>query len=84
MATLAVVSRQRKAQLRSLMVASRRLDAIQEKLERELKRMISRKRAVPDLEDAEKLTRMTQEVDVAVGSMASAINSIANQWGMQY
>ncbi len=84
MATLAAVSKLRKSQLRNLSVASRRLDSIQEKFERELKRMINRKRAVPDLEDAEKLARMVQEVDSAVGSMAAAITSISTSWGMQY
>ena len=84
MATLAAISKIRKSQLRSLLIASRRLDTAQEKLERELKRMVNRKRAVPDLEDGERLAKMAQEVDAAVTSIAAAIQSMSNSWGMQY
>jgi hypothetical protein len=58
MATLAEVSRQRKSQLRQLMVASRKLDSRQESLEREIKRLVNRKKSVPELADAERLIGM--------------------------
>jgi len=51
-ATLASVASERKKQLRSLLIASRRLDAEQEKLEREIKRLVVRKKGVPELADA--------------------------------
>ena len=84
MATLAAVARERRQQLRQLMVASRKLDAVQESLEREVKRLIARKRAVPELADAERLATMVQGVNGALSSMASVISSVAQSWGTQY
>jgi len=84
MATLAAVARDRKAQLRQLMVASRRLDANQESLEREIKRLITRKRAVPELADAERLATMMQAVETSLSNMAAVISSVAQSWGTQY
>lgn len=84
MATLAAVARERKAQLRQLMVASRKLDAQQEALEREVKRLLTRKRSVPELADAERLTNLAQGVNGALNTMASVISSVAQSWGTQY
>lgn len=84
MATLAAVARERRQQLRQLMVASRKLDAVQESLEREVKRLINRKKAVPELADAERLATMVQAVNGALSSMASVIQSVAQSWGTQY
>lgn len=84
MATLAAVARERKQQLRQLMVASRKLDASQESLEREVKRLIARKKAVPELADAERLAVMTQTVNSSLANMISVIESVAQSWGMQY
>lgn len=84
MATLAAVARDRKSQLRTLMVASRKLDAAQESLEREVKRLLTRKRAVPELADAERLVSMAQAVENALGNMSAVISSVAQSWGTQY
>lgn len=84
MATLASVARERKRDLRTLMVASRKLDASQELLEREVKRLLVRKRAVPEITDAERLAGMAQNVNAALSNMVSVIESVANSWGMQY
>lgn len=84
MATLAAVARDRKAQLRQLMLASRKLDASQEALEREVKRLLTRKRTVPELADAERLAGMAQQVEASLGAMASVISSVAQSWGTQY
>jgi len=84
MATLAAVARERKAQLRQLMIQSRKLDAAQESLEREVKRLVTRKRAVPELADAERLGTMAQQVEGALGGMVQVIGSVAQSWGMQY
>jgi len=84
MATLAAVARDRKAQLRQLMVASRRLDAMQESLEREVKRLLTRKKSVPELADAERLATMAQAVETALGNMAAVISSVSQSWGTQY
>ena len=80
MATLAQVSRERKGQLRQLLLASRKLDAVQEKLEREVKRLANRKTSVPEVSDAERLTTMAQGVDAALGNMVSVIQSVATSW----
>lgn len=84
MATLAAVARDRKAQLRQLMVASRKLDATQESLEREVKRLLSRKKAVPELADAERLATMAQAVNGSLSSMISVIEAVSQSWGNQY
>lgn len=84
MATLASVARERKAQLRQLMVASRRLDAAQEKLEREVKRIIARKKGVPEVADAERLTGLAQGVDGALNAMASVLSNVAASWGTAF
>lgn len=84
MATLAAVARDRKAQLRQLMVASRKLDANQEALEREVKRLLTRKKAVPELADAERLAVMAQNVNASLSAMISVIENVAQSWGMQY
>jgi len=84
MATLASVARERKAQLRQLLVASRKLDASQETLEREIKRIVTRKRSVPELADAERLATMAQAVEGSLAGMVSVIQSVSQSWGMQY
>lgn len=84
MATLASVARERKQQLRQLMVASRKLDAMQESLEREVKRLLVRKKSVPELADAERLATLAQGVDGALQAMASVISSVSISWGAQY
>jgi len=84
MATLASVARDRKAQLRQLMVASRRLDAKQEALEREIKRIVNRKKSVPELADAERLATMASAVEAELGNMAAVIQSVSQSWGTQY
>jgi len=84
MATLASVARDRKQQLRQLMVASRRLDAAQEKLEREIKRLVTRKKGVPELADAERLTNLAQGVSGGLDSIVGVIQSVANSWGSQF
>lgn len=84
MATLAAVARDRKAQLRQLMVASRKLDATQESLEREVKRLLNRKKSVPELADAERLAVLAQGVNASLSNMISVIEAVAQSWGMQY
>lgn len=84
MATIAEVSRERKAQLRQLKLASRKLDAAQEALEREVNRLINRKKAVPELADAERLANMALSVENAMDTMAGVIGSVAQSWGLRY
>lgn len=83
MSTLAEVARQRKTQLRQLMVASRRLDAKQESLEREVKRLINRKKAVPELADAERLTGLALQVESELQNIAGVFSALGTSWGQQ-
>jgi HPt (histidine-containing phosphotransfer) domain-containing protein len=84
MATLAEVSRERKSQLKQLLVASRKLDAVQESLEREIKRIVNRKKSVPEVSDATRLANMAYQVEGALSNMAQVITSVSNSWGAKY
>lgn len=84
MPTLAEIGRERKAQLRQLKLVSRRLDAAQESLEREVNRLINRKRSVPELADAERLASMLMAVEAQLDAMAGVIASVAQTWGIKY
>ena len=66
------------------MVASRKLDATQEALEREIKRLLVRKRAVPELADAERLGVMVQSVNSSLSGMVSVIDNVSQSWGTLY
>lgn len=76
------IARKRKADLRQLKVLSRRLDAAQEALEREIQRLINRKRSVPELSDYQRLTDLTASVDVALATLADAIYSMGVTWSI--
>jgi len=82
--TIAAIARERKGQLRQLMVASRKLDAAQESLEREVKRLTTRKRAVPEIADAERLSGLAIQVSAALDNMAGVIRTMAQAWGAKY
>lgn len=70
--------------MKQLLVASRRLDAQQERLEREVKRIVTRKRGVPEIADAERLATMAQSVESALSTMASVIQAVSQSWGAQF
>lgn len=80
MATLSDVARARKQQLNQLMLASRRLDASQEVLEREVKRLKTRKKSVPELSDAQRLIAMAKNVETALSNIAALLSSLATAW----
>jgi len=80
MGTLAAVARERKGQLRSLLLASRKLDAAQEALERECKRLVNRKQSVPETADAQRLVSLAQNVNGALDNMVNLLGSLANSW----
>jgi hypothetical protein len=80
MATLSEVARGRKAQLKNLLLASRRLDAAQESLEREIKRLVTRKKSVPEVADAQRLIALAKGTEAALGNMVSVISSVASSW----
>lgn len=84
MATLAAVARERKNDLKTLIYVSRKLDAAQEKLERECIRLRNRKKAIPELADAERLVVMINEIDTTLNAMMETVDRFAYSWGMQY
>lgn len=80
MATLAEIARQRKGQLKQLMLASRKLDAAQETLEREVKRLLNRRRAIPEIADVQRLVTLARGVDAGLTSMGTVLNNLAKSW----
>jgi hypothetical protein len=66
------------------MLASRKLDAAQEQLEREVKRLITRKKSVPELADAERLSQLAQGIDGSLNNLSQVIAAVAQSWGSQY
>ena len=77
---LTALSRKRKSDLRQLKVYSRRLDASQERLEREINRLINRKRALPELGDYQRLSQMADKVDQDIAVFANALYSMGVTW----
>lgn len=79
--TVAEISRSRKNELKSLLQSSRRLDTVQEALEREVLRIKNRKKAVPELEDAERLIKMAQAIASALANIVALLEALARAWG---
>ena len=77
---LAALGRKRKSDLRQLKVYSRRLDAAQERLEREINRLLTRKRALPELSDYQRLATMIDQVDQSTAVLANALSSMGIAW----
>ncbi len=79
MATIASVARDRKSALKNVMTASLKLDARQEALEREIKRLRARKRSVPETADMVRLIGLAdstaQALDALVGVIKAASDS---------
>lgn len=77
---LTALARRRKSDLRQLKVYSRKLDAAQEKLEREVVRLINRKRSLPEMSDYQRLVTMCDAVDVSLASLVNALASMGISW----
>ena len=80
MATLAEIARQRKIQLKQLLLASRKLDAAQETLEREVKRLVTRKQSIPEVSDAQRLIQLSRGVEGALTNMVNVITTLSGSW----
>lgn len=80
MATLAQVARQRRSDLRALLKESRKVDAVQERLEREVKRLTTRKNAVPESADAERILGLTIDLDNQIAGFSKALASLTASW----
>lgn len=76
MATLSSVIRERKQGLKRLAKASLSLDAEQEKVEREIKRILVRKRAVPEAADMSRILGLISGVSVALDAMYATTNDL--------
>jgi len=74
MATLAELARTRKEGLKRLQKASLDLDYKQERVEREVKRLLVRKKAVPEASDMTRVLGLIKEVSAAL----DAIDRVAN------
>lgn len=74
--SIAEVSRERKAGLKRLQKASLTLDAQQEKVEREVKRLLNRKRSVPEAADMTRVLTLMQGVSAALDGMASIASDL--------
>jgi len=83
MATLASIAKQRKADLKTLLYVSRKLDAAQEKLERECKRLITRKRAIPEIQDAQRLVTLIAATNTTLNAMMEVVDRFERAWGME-
>jgi len=82
MATIASVARDRRNALKSVMTASLKLDAKQEALEREVKRIRNRKRAVPEAEDMVRLISLADTVAQALDQMVAVIKAASDSFRM--
>lgn len=80
MATLAEVARSRRADLRVLLKASRKVDAAQEAMEREVKRLSTRKNALPELGDAERILKLAQTIDAEMASFVGTLTALGQKW----
>jgi len=79
---LSAVTRKRKADLKQLKVYSRKLDAAQEALEREITRLYNRKRSIPELSDYQRLSSLADSVDTATSNFMSALSSMGITWAV--
>jgi len=79
-ATLAEIARARKSDFRRLLKSSRSLDASQERLEREVKRLTTRKNSVPEAADAARVVTMLGDTQQALNQMAELMSAIASSW----
>jgi hypothetical protein len=80
MANLAQIASARKRDFRLLLKSSRNLDAKQEALEREIKRLTTRKNAVPEVADALRITGLIGNTQTALNEMSNLMESIARNW----
>jgi hypothetical protein len=78
--TVAEIARSRKNELKSLLASSRRLDTVQEAMEREVLRIKNRKKAVPELEDAERLIKMAQAISQTLANLVALLEALARAW----
>lgn len=83
MATLQEVARNRKEGLKRLQKASLTLDAQQEKVEREVKRLLSRKRSIPEAADMTRVLTLISGTGQALDNMTAVANDLLQSYRAQ-
>ena len=83
MATLAEVARNRKEGLKRLQKSSLTLDAQQERVEREVKRLITRKRSVPEAGDMVRVLTLISSVAQSLDNMTAVANDLLQSYRAQ-
>lgn len=81
MATLQEIARQRKEGLKRLQKASLMLDAAQEKVEREVKRLLTRKRAIPEASDMTRVLSFIGAVSTSLDNISTIANDLLSMYG---
>jgi len=81
MATLSEITRTRKLGLKRLQAASVDLDAKQERVEREIKRLLTRKRAVPEVADMVRVLGLIKEVSLALDAISRVADELQRMYG---
>lgn len=80
MPTMLQMASARRKSLRILLQLSRRVNTAQEALDREIKRIINRKQAVPELKDMERIVDLCATVEAKTGDVSEGALSIARDW----
>jgi hypothetical protein len=80
MASLSEIARQRKSDLKSLTKWSLNLNAAQEAFHREVLRIKNRKKSVPELADAERLSKLLEKVFQEGDVLADTMIDISDAW----
>ena len=81
MATIAEVARSRKEGLKRLQKASLALDAQQEKVEREVKRLLSRKKFVPEAADMTRVLGLIAQVSASLDAITGVAQDLLQLYG---
>lgn len=80
MATLQQIAAGRKKDLKKLKELSLKVDASQEKLEREILRVINRKKNVPEASDALRISGLIAGTYSDLNSLSDHMTVLAEQW----
>lgn len=56
------------------------MDAVQEVLEREVKRLVNRKNAVPEQQDAIRVIEQAKAIDDELANFVNVVTSMSGKW----
>ena len=80
MATIAEVARRRRQDFREILRLSRALDASQEAVEREIKRLVARKKSVPEVSDASRVLSLIGATGTALSAVGEKFKKLLVAW----